>query len=287
MLTPQAIKDQEFQVKFRGYDAIEVKSYLELLAEDFFELLEQNRVHSEEVESLVAEQELFQAEKEKIKNELRVGQVSREEIEAEIQKEYSQKDEEVGELKNQIAKLKTTVTELVDKNTRSLEKITELEEDLSSGRDVIAKEQNEIERLQYELERVDERKKELEKEGLDFKTTILAAQKFADNLRETSEQDALSTIAEANAEVTKIRNEAREELAHLPKEIEQLQQKKAEVRHELKAILDKYMVGLDDASSESDVDAMEDDLSDLFQRIQIPDGENTDQDDITGNTESS
>lgn len=28
-ITPQAIKDQEFQVKFRGYDTVEVKAYLE------------------------------------------------------------------------------------------------------------------------------------------------------------------------------------------------------------------------------------------------------------------
>ena len=64
MLTPQAIKDQEFQVKFRGYDSIEVKAYLELLAEDFFELTEQNRTQEEEIESLRAEQEALSREKE-------------------------------------------------------------------------------------------------------------------------------------------------------------------------------------------------------------------------------
>ena len=47
-ITPQAIKDQEFQVKFRGYDTLEVKAYLELLAEEFFELHEQNRKMAEE-----------------------------------------------------------------------------------------------------------------------------------------------------------------------------------------------------------------------------------------------
>ena len=50
MLTPQSIKDQEFQTKFRGYEPIEVKAYLELLAEDFFELTEKNRVQAEEIE---------------------------------------------------------------------------------------------------------------------------------------------------------------------------------------------------------------------------------------------
>ncbi len=286
MLTPQAIKDQEFQIKFRGYDAIEVRSYLELLAEDFFELLEQNRVHTEEIESLLAEQELHQVEKEKFENELQIDQVKREENEAEIQSEYSQKDEEIGDFKSQIEELKISVTELEDENTAYREKVAELEDNLSSGSDAIVKDQKEIQRLQDELARVEERKKELEKEGSDFKTTILAAQKFADNLKETSEQDALSIITEAKGEVKKIRSEAREELAHLPKEIEQLQQKKIEVRHELKALLDKYMAGLDDVPPGVDAGMKEDDLSDLFQRVQIPDGENVDLDDRNIETES-
>ena len=56
-ITPQAIKDQEFQVKFRGYDAIEVKAYLELIAEEFFELFEQVRKQVEDIEGLVEEKE--------------------------------------------------------------------------------------------------------------------------------------------------------------------------------------------------------------------------------------
>jgi len=285
MLTPQAIKDQEFQVKFRGYDTIEVKSYLELLAEDFFELLEQNRVHTEEIESLLAEQELLQVQKEKSENELREGLVSREEIEAEIQRGYSEKDEEIGDFKNQVAGLRVTLTELEDENATYREKIAELEENLSLGSDAIAKEQNEIERLQNELERVEERNRELEKEGLDFKTTIMAAQNFADNLRENSEQEALATIEQAKVEVNKIRKEAREELARLPKKIEDLQQRKNQVRSELKDILDKYREGLD-APFNNDGDMKEDDLSDLFERIQISDGENLDPEDSSDNTES-
>ena len=56
-ITPQAIKDQEFQIKFRGYDAIEVKAYLELIAEEFFEVFEQVRQQNEDIEGLTEEKE--------------------------------------------------------------------------------------------------------------------------------------------------------------------------------------------------------------------------------------
>ena len=283
MLTPQAIKDQEFQVKFRGYDTIEVKSYLELLAEDFFELLEQNRFHTEEIKSLAAEQELLRVEKEKFENELQVGQVSKAEIEAEIREEYSQQDEQSRDLVEQIEGLNTTVTQLEDENAAYREKIAELEAKLSSDGDAKTNEQNEIERLQNKLERVEERKKELEEEELDFKTTILAAQKFSDNLKENSEKEAQSMIEQAKLEVEKIRNEAREELIQLPKKIEELQQRKTQVHNELKAVLHKYMEGLE-APLGSDADT---NGEDLFQRILIPDGESVDLDDGSINAESS
>ncbi len=283
MLTPQAIKDQEFQVKFRGYDTIEVKSYLELLAEDFFELLEQNRFHTEEIKSLVAEQELLQVEKEKFENELQVGQVSRAEIEAEIREESRQQDEQSRNLEEQVEGLNTTVTQLEDENAAYREKIAELEAKLSSDGDAKTNEQNEIERLQNKLERVEERKRELEEEELDFKTTILAAQKFSDNLKENSEKEAQSMIEQAKLEVEKIRNEAREELIQLPKKIEELQQRKTQVHNELKALLHKYMEGLE-APPGTDADTSGEDL---FQRILIPDGESVDLDDGSINAKSS
>jgi len=283
MLTPQAIKDQEFQVKFRGYDTIEVKSYLELLAEDFFELLEQNRFHTEEIKSLVAEQELLQVEKEKFENELQVGQVSRAEIEAEIREESRQQDEQSRNLEEQIEELNTTVTQLEDENAAYREKIAELEAKLSSEGDAKTKEQNEIGRLQNKLEQVEKRKRELEEEELDFKTTILAAQKFSENLKENSEIEARSMLEQAKLEVEKIRNEAREELIQLPKKIEELQQRKIQVHNELKALLHKYMEGLE-APPGTDADTSGEDL---FQRILIPDGESVDLDDGSINAKSS
>ncbi len=102
MLTPQAIKDQEFQIKFRGYDAIEVKAYLELLAEDFFELTEQNRVQVEEIEALQAEQESLIRDKETLAVEVKESQDNADGIQSDIEEGYKHKDLEIEELKNKL-----------------------------------------------------------------------------------------------------------------------------------------------------------------------------------------
>ena len=253
MLTPQAIKDQEFQLKFRGYDAIEVKSYLELLAEDFFELLEQNRVHKEAIESLVAEQEKFE-------EEVRVGQENIEEKNAIIYDECKEKDEEVERLQTEVKELKEKVAAFEEENRTFSEKIAELEEQSSFDNEAMAEEEKETAELREKLKLAEEENGRLVKGGIDFKTTIVAAQSFADNLRQSSEKEAHTLVEEAKAEVQKLRSAAREELDRLPKEIEELQQKKIQVREELKAILTSYMEGLDTSS-------------DLFQSIQLPDGE--------------
>ncbi len=62
-ITPQAIQDQEFQSKFRGYDTVEVKAYLELIAEEFYELLEQVRQQFDELDVIVAERDALQDQK--------------------------------------------------------------------------------------------------------------------------------------------------------------------------------------------------------------------------------
>ncbi len=279
MLTPQAIKDQEFQVKFRGYDAIEVKSYLELLAEDFFELHEQSRVQVEEIESLVAEQESTQRAKERLESEVKAGQENSEEIQSEIEDGYKHKDQKIEELKAQLEESKKAVEDLEEKNNNLEEEVAKLQQDLFSSAEEKTEKLGDLEKLQAKLEQVEDKNRELNKEGVDFKTTILAAQSFADNLRETSERDARSLMDEARTEVEQFQAEAQEELTALPKEIEALKKKKVEVHDELRAVLESYLENLNSSSQRNYVEG-EDDLSDLFQSIQIPGDEDVDPDDI-------
>ncbi len=278
MLTPQAIKDQEFNIKFRGYDAIEVKAYLELLAEDFFDLTEQNRLQVEEIEALTAEQESLQQEKDALAAEAEASRENTEGIQSEIQEGYKHKDQEIIDLKAELEEIKDSATVLEKENKEYLEKVKELEKKLVEDENVGVKEQAELEMLKNKLELVEEQNKELKKEGLDFKTTILTAQKFADNLRQTSEEEAEKLMQEALDDVEKFRNDAHVELARLPKEIDALKQKKEEVREELRVTLQSYLSALDAFSNEDS--EKDDDLSDLFQSIRIPDGESVDSDDI-------
>jgi len=279
MLTPQAIKDQEFQTKFRGYEPIEVKAYLELLAEDFFELTEQNRIQAEEIESLLAEQEALLKEKETLVTELKISQENAEAIQTEIQDGYKQKDKEIADLKEQLEEWLTSTAALEEENSAYLDKINALEATLSGGQGESLQGQVEIEKLRGKLELLEEQNRELKQEGMDFKSTILAAQKFADNLRQASQEDARKIMEDARAEIEKFRSEAEAELARLPLEIEELNQKKNKVRKELEAILYGYLEALETPTN-TESGGQEDDLSDLFQSIQLPDDEGVNSENI-------
>ncbi len=279
MLTPQSIKDQEFQTKFRGYEPIEVKAYLELLAEDFFELTEKNRVQAEEIEALLAEQESLQREKEALAAELKISQENAEGIEEKIQDSYKLKDQEIADLTAQLKSATTWAAALEEENSMYQEKVAALEETLAGDQGASVQWEAEIEKLRGKIELLEEQNRELKQEGVDFKTTILAAQKFADNLRQTSHEDARKIMEDACAEIEKIRTEAEAELARLPKEIEELKQKKDKVRKDLENTLYAYLESLD-AFLEKKSGEQEDDLADLFQSIQIPDGETAAPEDI-------
>lgn len=272
MLTPQAIKDQEFQIKFRGYDAIEVKAYLELLAEDFFEVTEQNRVQVEEIEALQAEQESLVRDKETLATEVKESQDNADGIQSDIEEEYKHKDLEIEELKEKFENTEKKVEELKEENTAQSEKIEELEEQLTGDIGLSKQDQSELEKLRARAAVLEEQNNELKQEGVDFKTTILAAQKFSDNMKETSEAEASQLMDNARLEVESFKAEAEAELAHLPKEIKELKEKKDKVKEELKNTLLGYLNALDDFPGEIGA-PKGDDLSDLFESIEIPDTE--------------
>jgi len=284
MLTPQSIKDQEFKTKLRGYEPIEVKAYLELLAEDFFALTEKNREQAQEIEALLAEQEALREGKEALATEVKISQENAEGIQAEIQDGYKHKDQEIADLKLQLEETSKSIAALEEENAAYQEKIAGLEENLAGGQGSSLQDKAEIEKLRGRIALLEEQNRELKQEGLDFKSTILAAQKFADNLRQTSQEDARKIMDEARAEVEKFRTDSEAELAHLPKEIEELNQRKIKVRKELETILYSYLEALEETpekeAAEKEAAEHEDDLSDLFQSIQLPDGESVDQDDI-------
>jgi len=245
MLTPQAIKDQEFQIKFRGYDAIEVKAYLELLAEDYFELTEQTRVHEEEINSLKEGIEALESEKESLETEIDEGRESAEGKLSEIDEEQEQRGKEVQELKDKVQELTQTNVSLKEENEICQELAEELEEKLTGVEEEKIRELAEVGKLKAKVDVLEERNSFLKQEGADFKTTILAAQNFANNLRETTEVNAKALMEEAKAEVAQFKADAQEELTRLPREIEVLEKRKSNARGELKDMLHLYLDGLD------------------------------------------
>lgn len=279
MLTPQAIKDQDFQIKFRGYDAIEVKAYLELLAEDFFELTEQNRIYEGETESLKTELELLRREKDNLAAEVRLSQENAEGIQSQIDQGNKHKDKEISDMMVLVEETRASALALEVENRDLQNKVQELEEKLAGGVGASIHEQAEIEKFRAKIELLEEQNRELKQQGFDFKTTILAAQKFADSLRQSSEEEAQRIMEKARADVQKFRTEANAELSRLPKEIDKLHQQRIKVREDLRSMLHSYLEALE-IFPDQEGGGKEDDLSDLFESILLPDEEISDPDDI-------
>ena len=285
-ITPQAIKDQEFQVKFRGYDALEVKAYLELLAEEFFELYEQNRKMAEESAALSDEKEALQREKE---DGLKVTKKHHEELEGlrdELKRRENQNtahQKEVDELRVLLANSRKE-TELAKEMVESAEELMKSEQNVAvtrlreereaaEARRVTEQESAqqarvEIEKLRHQIQMLEEQNRELKKGEADFKSTIVAAQKFSEDLKRRSEKEARQMMEGAKMDVEKFRRQAHEELARLPLEIEKLHKKRTEVRDELKMVLNSYLQNLN-IFSEVEEAEREEDLTELFQAIQI------------------
>lgn len=276
MLTPQAIKDQEFQAKFRGYDAIEVKAYLELLAEDFFELTERNQAQEEEIEALQAEHQALLREKEKLATEVKATQENAEGIQFEIDEGYKHKEAEIEELQEKFTRAEEEMKTLSEENKALQAKVSELENQVESKAGLKIEAQAELETLRAKVEMLSEQNREFKQEGVDFKTTILAAQNFSDNLRRTSEAEAKKLKEDARNEVETFRQEMEAELSRLPKEIEELKGRKNKVKEELKAVLNRYLRALDDIPGGG---GSVDDLTDLFESVRLPDEEGLGTDD--------
>ena len=86
-ITPLDIQQQQFRVKFRGFDMVEVDNFLDLVANEFEELLrENNRVKEEDRQKLERIQQLEGAEKD-LRNALVSAQQICEEMKNNARKE--------------------------------------------------------------------------------------------------------------------------------------------------------------------------------------------------------
>jgi cell division initiation protein len=142
-ITPLDIQQQQFRVKFRGFDMVEVDNFLDLVANEFEELLRDNkRVKEEDGQKAQRIQELEGAEKElrnalisaqqiceEIKNSARrEGELIIEEAKGNARKimeaaqsQAMQVEAEIAQLKRQRAEFEASLKAVVEMHLRLLE----------------------------------------------------------------------------------------------------------------------------------------------------------------------
>ena len=267
LLTPQLIKDQDFQSKFKGFDPIEVRDYLEIIANEFFELQEQCKEQAEELESLREEKE----SSENFNSSLETDMEFTRKISEELKDGCAQKEEKVKELSKEVEELQLRIADLEQENAEHDEEVSAVLASIEEADKALKKVETEKEILHNKIEILKEQNSELKKDEVDFKSTLFAAQQFAENIKETSRIEADEMISAANAEIIEIRENAREELERLPREIDALKETKGKVKADLKSTLLGYLEKIEtyypDDGGKPATEAEE--SNELFQKIEI------------------
>lgn len=266
-ITPQLIKDQEFQVKFRGFDPIEVRDYLETIADEFFNLQEQYKEQLDELEGLRQEKETFENYNSSLETDMQFTR----KISEELKDGCALKEEKIKELTKEIDELLLRIGDIEQEKAEQEEEVSAAEARIKESEEAFKVVSEEKEGLARKVEMLKEQNDDLRKEEVDFKSTLSAAQRFAEDLKEKSRVEAAEMIAAAHAEINKVRDDAQAELERLPREIDALLKKRGEVKRELKGILETYLETLDvfypeekeEESTEIEYD------TELFQKVEI------------------
>ncbi len=142
-LTPIDIQQQQFKVKFRGFDVREVDRFLEYLSETFGALLDENKTHKERVRRLKLEMQGFKEREEtfkramlnsqKIVEQMKINARKSAEIiiaESEVKAEkilnrahtrLSQLHDDIFELKRQRIQIEVQINSILDAHSKLLE----------------------------------------------------------------------------------------------------------------------------------------------------------------------
>jgi len=142
-LTPIDIQQQQFKVKFRGFDVREVDRFLEYLSETFGTLLDENKTRKERVRRLKLEMQGFKEREEtfkramlnsqKIVEQMKINARKSAEIiiaEAEVKAEkilnrahtrLSQLHDDIFELKRQRIQIEVQINSILEAHSKLLE----------------------------------------------------------------------------------------------------------------------------------------------------------------------
>jgi DivIVA domain-containing protein len=273
--TPQIIKDREFQVKFRGYDQVEVKAYLDEVAEEFFELQERCRLQVDDLQAFHEEKEGL--EKQKVLLEAGSSEIRKKMDD--LKRAESNTEQKLAISMKESEGLRAVVSRLEEEKKEQAEALSDAAIRIRKAEEAVAQERAGKEALESKIKLLEMQWKDARQDEVDFKSTLLAAQKFCDSMKEKSGQEAEQLIETAKVEVENLRQAAQveigglrqaahAELAHLPGEIATLQQKKIEVRRELRTTLESYLQNLEIFPAEENEQDLSSENEVLFQRIQ-------------------
>ncbi|CAG35517.1 DivIVA domain-containing protein [Desulfotalea psychrophila] len=245
MFTPQSIKDQEFQIKFRGCDPIEVKSYLEELADHVFELHEQKRKHNEDMSRLKGELTLAENERTQYKSELAKNQSSAGDIEKKVEKGYQYKDERIAELSLNLEGFQKKLDAQAEEFVSCKKTLDETNIRLAAEQALVSAGKAELEKVQAKNILLEEQLQGLKQEGIDFKSTILLAQQFSEELKKSAEVEATELLIVARTEEEELRATTQVKRDELHAELASLETTRNEVRDEIRQKLQTVLAGLD------------------------------------------
>ncbi|MGL1931163.1 MAG: DivIVA domain-containing protein [Desulfotalea sp.] len=266
MLTPQEIKDQEFTVKFRGCDPIEVKSYLEELAEEVFELIEGGRQDKDDLAKVQSEFAALKLDRDQLRANLDRIQDDAADTQSKVEEGFRFKDEIIAELSTELSDLKAEKESLgKDLKANNLE-VEKYKLDAGNSVNNLLEEQKKNDNLQEQIDSLTTKLGELKKEGLDFKSTILVAQQFADDLKEKAVTETSQLKADVDSEITQLREKAEIETSELTVKTETetnelIANTKAEIEHRLNEA-EKKMADFR-SGAEAEQDRLQQQLSEL------------------------
>lgn len=86
-LAPEEIEQQQFRVRFRGFDVREVDTFLERLGSEFTELIKENKQKNKEIERLRREIDEYRDREKTFKNAMISAQKGLDDIKLNAQKE--------------------------------------------------------------------------------------------------------------------------------------------------------------------------------------------------------
>ena len=264
VITPQIIKDQEFQTKFRGYDPVEVKAYLDQIADEFFDLQERVRLQIDDLQTSHEEKELLEQQK----SSLEASSAESRKMAEELRQAGLLMEQKLAAQTKELEGFRGWITNLEGDKKRLEEAVSSAEARIQKAEEALLQEKAEKESLARRIELMEEQQQEARKDEVDFRSTLAAAQQFCDAMKEKSKEQAEQLLEATRTEIEQIREAAQAELSRLPGEIEALRQKREEIRQVLRATLEAYLQDLDIAPA-TDEHRPEQESDDLFQKIQI------------------